>query len=125
MNAVAQAMKKDPQLDKLDSFNERWDFSRFACLVENMGKCLFPNHKEVLNALQRCRDMRNSVSHSDHCGSDTIGKDDDELMLFIIDARKHIPQINGLSRRESRHLKRKLKDLQRCLFHDEDNEVSS
>ena len=83
----------------------------------------FPNHREVLDELKRCREARNEMAHRDYSSPEAGAKSDDELFEHISAARKYLPKINTLNEEGTAaiQIRRKLGDLQHCLWLEEED----
>jgi hypothetical protein len=123
--AIIDATKrKEPFQQRLRNFRDKWDFSRFAYLVEALPKEPEQWGKHwgtIRERVLELRKARNDGSHDDLSPSKK-SRDDHELYMFIHNARSTILSINELDPSSSEAMKilEKLKKLQQCLFHEND-----
>lgn len=128
--AILQAATgKEPILKQLQNFRDRWDFSRFAWLVESLPKKdeqWGKNWGTIRECVTELRKARNEGSHDDLSDPLKKSRNDHELYMFIHSARSTILSINELDPTSTEAMKilEKLKKLQQCLFH-ENNDVDS
>lgn len=125
--AIVEAAKKEKRIERLNNFGAGWDILRFIFLVERLNpKEPMPNLEVVKKELISWREVRSNMAHPDHSDErSAAGYTDDELIQYIIRARKYVPQINALdpSSYEATSIQKKLRDLQGCLYKVVDSDV--
>jgi hypothetical protein len=93
---VIDALEKDKNrpLKHLGNFIKKWDFSRFAYLVERLKDDTLPKFSEIKNALIQCREARNQKSHYDG-DPDAPTLTDADLLGLVECTRKWLPFVNS------------------------------
>ena len=120
---------KEPVLNQLYNFRDKWDFSRFAYLVEALPKKneqWGENWGIIRERVLELRKARNEGSHEDFSDPLKKSRDDHGLYMFVHGARDTIPSINAWNPTsvEANKFFEKLMKLQQCLFH-MNNDVDS
>jgi hypothetical protein len=119
---VIAALEKDIKpLKHLGNFIKKWDFSRFAYLVERLPvkDNPLPKLSEIKEALIQCRELRNQKSHYDG-DPDTPNLTDADFLGLVQCTRKCLPIVNSMNKTrlmEPKQIYKRLRDLESMLFY--------